>query len=641
MASLSVKNGGRYLSRALSLIFLLTACLWGQSQSSFSGIVTSFPGAPSGSCVATQLAVRQDTGALYSCQSGSWTPAGTGGSFIAPNSQAFYLSTACASGLTNCYTIHADAKVAVNAAFTSGQNTVSTGSGDPPFVCPGASFPCSSGGDVGKVEFANYGCSGGNPGQCNKAGSQGTISSIQDAHDAIVSSNWTHSSASNTGGNGNTFLWGTLDDTGISNAVTAALAIGGGTIVLPCNVNIMISQAPFIRASSSASVVQAFDIQGCASTNLIPDGSGFNLTSCNVGCIYYDSVAPGQNYLNSGASRFTAVSNLNVFGGGFDCTGCSLPVGTKAAIYLFNQAAYNVNVTGWDWNIASLAGFDGYSQALFDESSSYATGGTACTGETATGGGTIYRGGICNSSIGVQPKSGSQIILDGTFVFDFGGNYEGVYATAGTMYVDNSYIGGTVFVQGGILHMTNDYVAGLEGGFGGVYSRGNSSMLYMTNVTDAGAVGFTLGDTGGSPSMFDLGGNVSTATPNIAAGTLSGSASITGACVAGNLAASAGWGSTAAFSAVSGGPTVCTFTLTNSGTGQGANPTITLTFPSAFWATPSGGCQAIEIGGNQPLTATSPIFATTSTSKTAAVFTYNGTPTINDTEQVRVSCSNP
>ncbi len=62
--------------------------------------------------------------------------------------------------------------------------------------------------------------------------------------------------------------------------------------------------------------------------------------------------------------------------------------------------------------------------------------------------------------------------------------------------------------------------------------------------------------------------------------------------VAGDFALSAGWGTTATVSAVSGTDQRFRITVTSAGTGQGANPTITFTFQDGTWTnTPIVLCQ--------------------------------------------------
>lgn len=99
---------------------------------------------------------------------------------------------------------------------------------------------------------------------------------------------------------------------------------------------------------------------------------------------------------------------------------------------------------------------------------------------------------------------------------------------------------------------------------------------------------------------------------------------------------SAGWGSTAAVTALSGGDFPIGFTVTNSGTGQGASPTITYTFPTPLPVSPIS-CSALQVGG----TNATGTFTSSGLSATGATFTFSLTPTASSTEIVQVTCVTP
>lgn len=98
------------------------------------------------------------------------------------------------------------------------------------------------------------------------------------------------------------------------------------------------------------------------------------------------------------------------------------------------------------------------------------------------------------------------------------------------------------------------------------------------------------------------------------------------ACANGNIALSAGWGTTAAATAAAGQGQTCQWTITSNGTGQAANPTITWTLPTAL---PSANvvCSGDMKGGTQTFTSINQ----TTLSSTAPVFTFNGTPVAGNT----------
>lgn len=99
--------------------------------------------------------------------------------------------------------------------------------------------------------------------------------------------------------------------------------------------------------------------------------------------------------------------------------------------------------------------------------------------------------------------------------------------------------------------------------------------------------------------------------------------------VAGDYAASAGWGTTASIGTVSANDSHGSFIVTSAGTGQGANPTVTLTFKQGTWTTAPRVQAWMEGGGTGVLT-----FITSTSTATTAVFTYQGTPVATFTYQI-------
>lgn len=97
---------------------------------------------------------------------------------------------------------------------------------------------------------------------------------------------------------------------------------------------------------------------------------------------------------------------------------------------------------------------------------------------------------------------------------------------------------------------------------------------------------------------------------------------VASACTNGELALSAGWGSTATVTAVSGKGQHCRWTITSNGSGAGANPTITDTLLNAL-PDATTDCLMYMVGGG---TGTFNMMGQTSLSQTAPVFTFFGTP---------------
>jgi len=95
--------------------------------------------------------------------------------------------------------------------------------------------------------------------------------------------------------------------------------------------------------------------------------------------------------------------------------------------------------------------------------------------------------------------------------------------------------------------------------------------------------------------------------------------------VAGDFALSAGWGNTAAVSAVSGNDQSFTLTVTANGTGIVANPTVTLTFKDGAWAAAPGGLAKMT-GGTGAVADVTGVPGTTTW-----IMTFNDLPIAADT----------
>lgn len=104
-------------------------------------------------------------------------------------------------------------------------------------------------------------------------------------------------------------------------------------------------------------------------------------------------------------------------------------------------------------------------------------------------------------------------------------------------------------------------------------------------------------------------------------------------CTNGELALSAGWGTTASVGSVKGiGSQTCEWTITSSGTGQAANPTVTDTLTNPLLTATL--CTMDMHGGTGSFT----MIDNTTLSSTAPVFTFNGTPAAGSTYIVARRC---
>ncbi len=101
--------------------------------------------------------------------------------------------------------------------------------------------------------------------------------------------------------------------------------------------------------------------------------------------------------------------------------------------------------------------------------------------------------------------------------------------------------------------------------------------------------------------------------------------------LAADIALSAGFGTTATVAVEDGASDVGgRFTVTSAGTGQGANPTATLTFKKAFDGVPTIVCSRGNETGDDQLS----IPVIVKASKTMAIFTLVGTPVAAETYSV-------
>ena len=97
------------------------------------------------------------------------------------------------------------------------------------------------------------------------------------------------------------------------------------------------------------------------------------------------------------------------------------------------------------------------------------------------------------------------------------------------------------------------------------------------------------------------------------------------ALVTGDFALSGGWGTTASVGSLSGTDQRAKFTVTSAGTGQGANPTITLTFTDGTWLAAPFALVSRN-GGNQAA-----VLPTWTTTTSTLVITFPGTPVAAET----------
>lgn len=465
------------------------------SQNSTGGYTVAFSNLNGTCTVATAASVTTVCQAMYDSSDNAWNVVGSTGSSSAATGQVV-ISTAC-NGQSNCFTAHGDGKVAVAATFTSGQNTITTGTNDPPF----------SSSDVGKVEFATYGCPNTNPAQCTSANAQGTITAVTGSHTATLSSNFTHSSVG--GGDSNNFIWGTLDDTAIASAfaVVTSPAYAQGTIYLPCNTAMLISQPPFIRTTANPNGI-LFAVNGCNGTNTLIPVPNFNYAACATACIYQDSTFPGTNS-PTGETSVIQLQGLSVFGGGIDCASCSFS-GTLYAIDLGGQYADYITLTGWNWNNTSFNGVVGQSSYV-THSVVYMTGYIGCG---ANGRSTFYTNDSCDT---IQP---AEVFNNGVGFYDNDIIYDATHAGAAALVSGSTSVGtftnsniNSAGALGGSAYFDHDLFPGGSGenlNTNGGYVQVSNSII-NTNIY--------IGYASTNGTMVNAGGNTKPSSYNYVSGT--------------------------------------------------------------------------------------------------------------------------
>jgi hypothetical protein len=167
----------------------------------------------------------------------------------------------------------------------------------------------------------------------------------------------------------------------------------------------------------------------------------------------------------------------------------------------------------------------------------------------------------------------------------------------------------------------------------GIYSAVTATVKLTDTIVLAAGTGQPIDMTGANSVFINGGGNsISGGSASTLPSVLNLDSQGTVPVAAANAVLSANWGTSAAWSALTGGDSF-TGTLTNGTAATGAAPTITLTFPTAFLTKPNI-CQALQIGG----TNATGTFAASALSATAVTFTFSLTPTANSTEIVQVFC---
>jgi hypothetical protein len=532
------------------------------------------------------------------------------------------------------------------------------------FFCNGGSVPCvgtvaglPQTSSVGKRVKATNGCCNSNPSPVGVSivPAATTILSVTDANHAVMSNNATASCTT-----GCAFAIGT-DSTAALASLTTAVKNGIGTcptVVWPSG--FIFGSKGFLNAPNSVCAsgpVPGSDALGGAT--LIGQGN----TSSGFIPLDFDYTVGASNSCGGGGaaggtstcigSALQNVYNWELFGL-FD----SVNGGGAKNVVLFSPAGINGNSVIQNVNIFDWLGADNTSTGLsaslngitFSGVNVLGAAGVNCKLGGASAVPVNFYGGSCGNSIGnslqingvlntygvafgqTGATGASTIIAASSSVYwqDFASLVFGNPVGGGNGAIFLSGGGGTAVLDGTIANN------GASAAMFGIFCDTATICRLKDTQASGGSANFAV-STGGTGKVIDECGNRWTSGGG---GTFSGN--LIGSCSADNTLFTAGamvpsgnWGTGAAVSAPFGGTRDIGFTLTNGSASVGANPTLTYTFPTAFYLRPAG-CIIQQVGGTQAqLTGEWTVGTPTTTS---VVFTYNGTPTINLTEIITVGC---
>lgn len=536
-----------------------------------------------------------------------------------------------------------DGKFSGAASTINNSKIITTLSTEQPFLCPGGVYPCSTpgvaGSDVGSFVFATSNFIP-NVGSGVTVLALSTITSVDSAHQIHVSNNATQTITASPNAAGATLVWAKTDNTtALNNAWAAATTNPCGLLLLPSG-GIFITgliQNPNSTCQSNqnnpAGVINGYGVRGVAqnATVVLPSITTdyTNATFAKGGAWF---AVPTAN--NNSASKYLA--DFSIFGAGFAGLNAGSAIGLVGQ---FSSAFENLALVEWG-----------------------AGAGTIGISITGVGGDTTQLSNIQVASVNTPVQVSSVVSIFNSFIA--GGP---LVITNGTSSVLNSYgiqyfntLGGAEGVLvggGGVWNSFGDTILGpnsqtavLNNGgtvniHAGSVTAGASGTAYKTSI-GTGTLktlnslfsGTTAINNNASSLILDEGGNTFVGTFTNAGSYIGEANSANSVAVtAAKLVLSAGWGSTAAITALSGGNAPIQFTITNSGTGQGASPTITYTFPTPYPVAPFS-CTATQTSGTNP--SLNP-FTASSLSATGVTFTATGTPTVSDTEIIQVTCVTP
>jgi len=564
------------------------------------------------------------------------------------------------------YGVKADTKWCNSATFTLSSATVTTPAGCPAFVSTD-----SGSGTSGKIAWgSNAPVAGPNWTSPTMVMTKTNILTYNSAH-SVTTNQTASQSLGPTNNDGSTFVWGGqggVDDTAAYNSAYAAdINACWSTLLIPAGWG-MISSAiqtnnfncPWGSAGNDGSFSQEVMGVGALTSGLVFTPN-FTCTPYTLGACLFDAAQSGTSVTNQRRFHDFGLVSFSPPPSGMN--------GLVAIIAAFNSAVYNMWCLDWFSGLAynaypySVSAGNGAITTFHDNflNNCGAVGLTTANGEVFVhhnwiqgnnlyavafnAGATyshhnIYGGGTTNQPVMYTNSASATVVSEDDTCAPQGspstcfGTQSGASIYVSNFFAQGGGSSGSVNCVSGAFCVLDGSVNSLVAGSSSFPVLVNAGTLKLRNTR------FLTGNVAvnNSGQLNDYGGNNYNGISNTNTGTWIGeanSANITPLTTA-KLVLSAGWGSTAAVSAPSGGDFPIQFTVTNSGTGQGASPTITYTFQTPLPVAPFT-CTALQTGG----TNSTGTFTSSALSATGVTFTFSLTPTASSTEIVQVTCVTP
>jgi len=526
----------------------------------------------------------------------------------------------------NNYGVIGGAQQGCTAIFSNVSHTVTTGAGDPPV----------SNADIGSIIVGSSNACGGNNGAYTGGAIVGascpptcpTITGVTSPHIFTISV-----LPSSSAGDGTTCcIWakGKVDDgPALQAAYNAAIANCPATLELP-GTSMLIGAPIFVSSFPCGNAIQ---IEGNGSMLLVLPGFDATAVPGSVGMFFgIPGAAPQNAYF-----RNFSVSGLGVY----TVTGAA----SKIALYVTYAALVeNVGFYQWGTNTAGmLSVYCGTSADSMGNLHNVITYngppmdiGPACYGDH------LFH--LTRFGVQIGPSGSADVYTNDSQFYAYSSGTFAAAAVSGSgnwistadSFFGNSGMNGITYNGGNptvSIYLNQDNVAA---GGTGLIPNSTGAVFHLHQTRVSGTTN-SLGGASAGSKIFDDCGNTMGANGNWANTALFNSCSVTGtALVAGNVGLTSGW-STSTVTAVGAGSDSHkgTFTITAAGT-PGLNPTITLTFPAAFWVAPTY-CTLQQVGGTLGVL-TVPLNAAGTPTATSDLFTLSGTPVATQTYTFSYGC---